>query len=81
MYDHWFESLCCVLNIAKDGKIEFKIYSIYYEDVYKRHSKNCFLRKKKRKKCRRKIRKENLSMNSIENILERCDKCCYYNDS
>ena len=31
MYDHWFESLCCVLNIAKDGKIEFKIYSIYYD--------------------------------------------------
>lgn len=28
--NHWFESLCCVLNIEKNEKNKFEIYPIYY---------------------------------------------------
>lgn len=28
--NHWFESLCCVLNIEKNGTGKFKIYPVYY---------------------------------------------------
>lgn len=29
-HNHWLESLCCVLNVEKNGKSNFTIYPIYY---------------------------------------------------
>lgn len=31
VHDHWLESLCCVLNVDKNGESGFAVYPIYYD--------------------------------------------------